>query len=173
MPYIKRIMIVGQPGSGKSTLAQELGSVLSLPVVHIDHIHWQAGWVERSGPEKDRLCSEVHAQDSWILEGGRSSTWLERLKRADTLIWLDFPLTVRAWRVFLRTLRYHGRTRPDLPDGCPERFNLEFPKWIWETRNSGRERMRELFDSAPADMQKYRVQNHRQVEELISILSEN
>ena len=78
-------MIVGQPGSGKSTLAKEFGSLLALPVVHIDHIHWQAGWIERSGPEKDRLCSEVHAQNSWIFEGDRSSTWLERLKRADTL----------------------------------------------------------------------------------------
>lgn len=168
MTTIKRIMIVGQPGSGKSTLAQGLGRLLTLPVVHMDRIHWQSGWIERSGLEKDRLCSEIHNQDSWIFEGGRSS---ERLQRADILIWLDFPLTVRAWRVFLRTLRYHGRTRPDLPDGCPERFNLEFAKWIWSTRSTGKERLQKLFDSAPVNMPKHRVQNLRQVEELISILA--
>ena len=171
MEAIKRIMIVGQPGSGKSTLARELGRLLKLPVVHIDHIHWQAGWIKRSGPEKDRLCSEVHARDSWIFEGGRSPTWAERLKRADTLIWLDFPLSVRAWRVVCRTIKHYGRTRPDLPGGCPERFSLEFTQWIWNTRKSGRDKMRELFDSAPDTKDKYRVQNKRQVEKLVSVLS--
>lgn len=172
MAHIKRIMIIGQPGSGKSTLARELGRLLTLPVVHIDHIHWQTGWIERSGPEKDRLCCEVHARDSWIFEGGRSSTWLERLERADILIWLDFPLTVRAWRVFWRTLRFHGKTRPDLPDGCPERFNMEFMKWIWNTRNSGRNRMLQLFESAPNEMPTYRLNNERQVKAIMANLSE-
>lgn len=45
---LKRIMIIGQPGSGKSTLAKLLGEITGLPVVHIDTIHWQTGWVERS-----------------------------------------------------------------------------------------------------------------------------
>ena len=170
---MKRIMIVGQPGSGKSTLARKLGSLLKLPVVHIDHIHWEAGWIERSGPEKDRLCSEVHARDTWIFEGGRSPTWGERLERADTLIWLDIPLSIRAWRVFRRTLRHHGKTRPDLPDGCPEQFNMEFVKWIWNTRKSARDKMRELYASAPEAKNKYQVQNKRQVDELIARLAES
>lgn len=83
MKKAKRIMIVGQAGSGKSTLARTMGSVLNLPVVHIDLIHWKSGWLERSGPEKDRLCSEVHAREKWIFEGGRLQTWPERLDRAD------------------------------------------------------------------------------------------
>ncbi len=164
-------MIVGQPGSGKSTLARELGELLALPVVHVDNIHWQAGWIERSGPEKDKLCSEVHAQDCWIFEGGRSSTWPERLNRADMLIWLDFPLSVRAWRILKRTLQYYGKTRPDLPEGCPERFSLEFTQWIWNTRNSGRKKMQQLFDAAPHGMPKHRVCNKSQVEKLVSNFS--
>lgn len=167
---MKRIMIVGQPGSGKSTLARELGECLTLPVVHVDHIHWQAGWIERSRAQKERLCSEAHAEDTWIFEGGQSSTWPERLDRADTLIWLDFPLTVRAWRVFRRTIQHYGRTRPDLPDGCPERFDLEFTKWIWNTRHSGKARMRKLFDCAPASKDKYWLKNQRQVNDFISTM---
>lgn len=165
-------MIVGQPGSGKSTLARRLGNLLHLPVVHIDLIHWQAGWVERPDSEKDKLCAEVHARDLWIFEGGRSSTWTERLERADTLIWLDLPLRVRAWRVFRRTLQYHGRTRPDLPEGCPERFNVEFLKWIWNSRNSARQRMWNLFDSAPADVEKFWLKNRRQVDKFIIYLTD-
>lgn len=150
-------MIIGQPGSGKSTLARAMGGITHLPVVHIDQIHWQAGWRERPSAEKDALCEEVHARDTWIFEGGHSATWPQRLARADTLIWLDYPLALRLWRVILRTLRYWGRSRPDLPDGCPEEFSLAFLRWIWKTRNSGRAKMQELFDGAPPEKTKYRL----------------
>ena len=134
-------MIIGQPGSGKSTLARAIGEITKLPVVHMDQIHWQPGWVERSRAEKDILCAQVHAKDKWIFEGGHSSTWPERLDRCDTLIWLDFPLAVRLYRVFGRTLQFRGRSRPILPEGCPEKLRFEFLKWIWNTRYSGRNKM--------------------------------
>ena len=156
---MQRVMIIGQPGSGKSVLAQELGRITYLPVYHIDHIHWMSGWIERPGSEKDVMCAEVHAREKWIFEGGRSVTWAERLDRADTLIWLDFPLSVRAWRVVWRTLRYLGRTRPDLPEGCPERFDLEFARWIWRTRETSRVGMERLFKGAPPDKDKHRLRS--------------
>ena len=115
---MRRVMIVGQPGSGKSTFARQLGAATGLPVVHIDRIHWQPGWVERSRDEKDRLTRAVHARETWIFEGGHSRTWPERLARADTLIWLDVPLPRRLWRVLRRAVtglrphaaRHAGRT---------------------------------------------------------------
>lgn len=164
---IKRVMIIGQPGSGKSTLARLLGSKLALPVVHIDLIHWQSGWIERSGPEKDKLCAEVHARDEWIFEGGRSNTWPERLDRADTLIFLDFPLRIRSYRILKRRFEYHGMSRPDLPEGCPENINREFVSFVWRTRKSARARMIELFDLVPADKQKYRLHNRSEVESFL------
>lgn len=148
---MQRVMIVGQPGSGKSTLARELGQCTGLPVVHIDTIHWQPGWVERSREEKTRLCLEVEAGDRWIFEGGHSSTWDNRLARADLLIWIDRSATLRFWRVLLRTLLNRGRSRPDLPENCPELLtNLpEFFSFMWRTRNSARSRMQQLLATAP------------------------
>jgi len=167
----RRIMIIGQPGAGKSTLARRLGQLLDLPVVHVDLIHWQPGWIERSGAEKDRLCAEAHARETWVFEGGRSSTWPERLARADVLIWLDFPLFIRAWRVCLRTLKYRGRSRPDMPEDCPERFNREFTEWIWSTRRSGREKMRALYDTVPQSKPKFRLDSRQSVDDFLSALS--
>ena len=60
----------------------------------MDHIHYASGWVERSKAEKTRLTREVHALDEWIFEGGHSTTYPERVARADTLIWLDVPVAV-------------------------------------------------------------------------------
>lgn len=161
---MQRVMIIGQPGSGKSTLARTLGTITHLPVVHIDHIHWKPGWVERSNPEKDALCAEVHAREKWIFEGGRSSTWPERLARADAVIWLDFPLGQRLWRVLLRTAVHLGRSRPDLPDGCPEHFSWTFLRWIWDTRQTSRDAMRRLYESVPPDKSRYHLTSKRQID---------
>ncbi len=148
---MQRVMIIGQPGSGKSTLARLLAARTGLPVYHIDHIHWMPGWIERSREEKTRLCAEVHARPQWIFEGGHSATWPERFDRADTVIWVDVPVMLRLWRVFWRTLRSLGRTRPDMPEGCPEQFSLEFYRFIWRTRRSSHAAMARLLAQAPQD----------------------
>lgn len=167
---MQRVMILGQPGSGKSTLAQKLGQRSGLPVFHIDKIHWSAGWVERPRDEKTRLCLEVHARPAWIFEGGHSATWPDRLSRADTIIWLDVPLALRLWRVVRRSLIYWGRSRPDMPDGCPEQFSLEFYRFIWRTRHSSRCAMQRLIDNAPAEKHIYILRNLREVEAFLNVL---
>ncbi|MGB9089440.1 MAG: AAA family ATPase [Pseudomonas farsensis] len=148
---MQRVMIVGQPGSGKSTLARQLGERTGLPVVHIDTIHWQPGWVERSPDEKTRLCHEVEARERWIFEGGHSTTWDNRLARADTLIWIDRSAPLRFWRVLLRTALNRGRSRPDLPSDCPDRLSRlpEFYGFMWRTRTSARAKMKQLAEQAP------------------------
>ena len=168
---MQRIMIVGQPGSGKSTLARHLGDLTGLPVVHIDRIHWQAGWVERSRAEKTRLCNEVEARESWIFEGGHSATWANRLARAEMLIWLDLPLGLRLWRVLRRSAVYHGRSRPDLPEGCPERIGpetLPFLRWIWDTRHSARDAMARLQARAVIEMPVIRLRSPAEVRRFLA-----
>ncbi|MEM6758854.1 MAG: AAA family ATPase [Pseudomonadota bacterium] len=136
---MKRVMILGQPGSGKSTLARQIGSATGLPVVHVDHIHWMSGWVERPKDEKIAMALAEQAKPEWVFEGGLSATKEDRLRRADTLIVIELPYALRMWRVIKRTVRHYGRTRPDLPDGCPEQVSLEFWRWIWNTRHTARE----------------------------------
>jgi adenylate kinase family enzyme len=171
---MKRVVIIGGPGSGKSTLARKMGAITGLPVVHIDHIHWQPGWVERSSAEKDRLTREVHARQEWIFEGGHFRTLDERLQRADTFIWLDFPVGVRLWGVLARTWRDYGRTRPDLPENCPERFNVEtlkFIHFIWTTRNRWRERLENVIMRPRAGLTCYRFKSIADIDAYTDALS--
>ena len=166
---MQRVMIVGQPGSGKTTLARELGKRTALPVIHIDTIHWQPGWIERSKDEKTRLCRKVEARDHWIFEGGHSVTWDSRIARADVLIWIDRSPLLRFWRVLLRTLTQRDGLRPDLPENCPERLgNLpEFFSFMWTTRKSARSKMKQLAASAPSTCRVVRLRSNRQARQFL------
>ena len=160
---------MGGPGSGKSTLARQLGAVTGLPVVHMDHIHHLSGWRPRPMAEKLALHDEVVARESWIFEGGLSRGYASRAARAELIVFLDFPLVQRLYRVLRRTVQYYGRTRPDLPEGCPEQFSAEFLWWIVSTAR--RNRLRDLaFLEAHAEKTRI-LRSRREVARLVEEFS--
>lgn len=172
---MRRVMIVGQPGSGKSTLARQLGQRTDLPVHHMDHIHWMPGWVERPHAEKTRLALQVEAQETWIFEGGHSVTYASRAARADLILWLDVPLRLRVWRILRRSLLHRGQTRPDLPEGCPERFGpetLPFWRYVWTSRRTGRDRIARMVADAPPVTRVIRLTSLAEVRRFLDSLPE-
>jgi len=123
---MRRVMIIGPCGSGKSTLAREIAPRLGLPLVHMDQLGWQAGWVETPDEElRDRLAAAV-AGNAWLIEGNYGSVMAPRLARADTVIYLDFPISLCLWRLARRVFASRGKVRPDMAEGCPERFDAAF-----------------------------------------------
>ena len=165
-------MICGGSGSGKSTLGRIMGERLGLPVYHMDHIHWKSGWVERDQDDRKAMVREIVAKDTWIFEGNHSRTHQERLARADTLIWIDLPILLRQWRVFARTVRSYGQSRPDLPDGCPERFDrgtLEFWGFIWRTRRAARAKLAAIA-ADPGHIKVHHLASRAQVRAFIASL---
>ena len=149
---MQRVMIVGGPGSGKSTLARDMGSQINLPVHHMDHIHWMPGWVQRPRSDRIKMAHGVERGDRWIFEGNFSSTFDHRATRADTLIWLDLPVSLRLWRVAWRSVRFYGQERPDMAPGCVEGIHhetLHFFRWIWDTRHTHRRKVEKLISAHP------------------------
>ncbi|HEY3416972.1 MAG TPA: DNA topology modulation protein [Armatimonadota bacterium] len=126
----QRIMIIGSGGAGKSTLARQLGDTLGVPVIHLDAEYWRPGWVETPKEEWRRIVESLAQRERWIIDGNYGGTLPVRMAAADTIILLDYPWPLCLWRVLIRILRYHGRSRPDIGPGCPERFDWEFIKWI-------------------------------------------
>jgi adenylate kinase family enzyme len=55
-----------------------------------------------------------------------------RLSAADTIIFLDISRVICVFRVFKRMIKYRNGTRPDMREGCNEKLDFKFLKWIWD-----------------------------------------
>lgn len=133
---MNRVLIIGPCGSGKSTLARELAPRMGLPLVHMDQLGWQTGWIETEKAELRARLAQAVAGERWLIEGNYGSTLAPRLERADTVIYLDFPIRLCLWRLTKRIITMRGQSRPDMPEGCPERFDAAF-FWYVMTWNFG------------------------------------
>tara|TARA_R110002110_G_scaffold374877_1_gene584674 strand:+ start:41 stop:550 length:510 start_codon:yes stop_codon:yes gene_type:complete len=131
---MNRILIIGCSGGGKSTLSRTLSARLALPVTHLDVLWWKPGWVDSTYDEFRPKVAAVAATDRWIIDGNFSQTFDIRMPRADTIIWIDQPRWLCLWRAFWRTTSQFGHNRADLAPGCPEKYDWEFYKFIWNYR---------------------------------------
>lgn len=164
---MERIVIIGCGGSGKSTLARQLGEKLDLPVVHLDRLFWRPGWVQVSQEEFDKLHQAELAKDKWIMDGNFNRTIPERIQRCDTVIYLDFSRIACLLGVLKRVITTYGKTRPDMGEGCPERIDWEFLKWVWNFNKNKRERNYKLLNEA-AHAETVVLKNRRAVKRFIN-----
>lgn len=163
---MNRIAVIGPPGSGKSTLSRRLGERLDVPVTHLDCLYWNPCWVETPRPAFADKVRDAVSGDRWVLDGNYGSTQHIVLPAADTIVFLDFPRAICAWRVVARYLAHRGRSRPDMNPGCPEQLNFEFIEYIWTFHEHARPRIisrlaqrradqRLIILNAPADVARF------------------
>lgn len=132
-----KVAIIGHSGAGKSTLAEWLGQQYHYPVLHLDKLNFEAGWVERDREEAKALAKAfMDENDHWIIEGNYK--WMDqkrRLEEADWIFILDLPRFVCFKQAYGRYRRLKGTTRSSMAAGCEEKFDFEFMKWIlWDSR---------------------------------------
>ncbi len=135
---MKRVLVIGSGGAGKSTFAARLGEALGLPVIHLDRFYWRAGWVETPKGEWRGRVEELIRGDAWVMDGNYSGTLDIRLEACDAVVFLDVPRAVCLWRVLKRAVTYRKGGRPDMAEGCVEKIDLEFLRWIWDYPNRTR-----------------------------------
>lgn len=113
---MKRILVTGNAGSGKTTLATLVASRTGLPYVGLDKVVWQPQWEKTPRTVRLKQESSIANEAAWVVDG--VSTLL--LEAADTVVFLDFPRHRCFWRALCRNLPYLFRSRPGLPEQCPE-----------------------------------------------------
>ena len=166
---MERILIIGCSCSGKSTLARAMGDKLGLPVVHLDQLWWREGWVNTTREEFDSCLERELEKDRWIIDGNYSRTMDKRIARCDTVIYLDFSRWVCLLGMLQRVLGSYGKVRPDMAPGCPERFDWEFIRWIWNYNKRNRPD-NELHLAKARHAEKIVLKNRKQVRAFLQTL---
>lgn len=124
----QRVVIVGDSCSGKSTLGVDLARWMACPFIELDALYWKPDWTPSEIPPFRKEVDQATRAPNWVLAGNydsvRDLTW----PRADTVIWLDFPLWVTLPRIVTRSYR---RWRDDelLWGTNRERFFNQFMLW--------------------------------------------
>ncbi|WP_335872667.1 topology modulation protein [Bacillus sp. 2205SS5-2] len=143
---MKKILVMGiSAGVGKSTFARKLAEKINIDVYHLDTMYWKSGWKEASLEEFSTKQKEIVEKDVWIIEGNYRSTNHIRIPHADTIIYLELPLYLCLFRVIKRYFTNIGQNRPDMGDGCTEKLDWAFLKFIYTTYHPRKEKMEELF----------------------------
>ena len=166
---MERVLIIGCGGAGKSTLARAMGEKLGIPVVHLDQLWWKPGWVESSREAFDEKLAQILKEPQWIMDGNFDRTMPQRIARCDTVVYLDFNRFACLMGVLKRVLTTYGKTRPDMAEGCPERLDWEFLKWVWNFNRNKREKNYRLLNETPG-IEKIVLKNRRMVNRFLKSL---
>ena len=102
---MERINVVGTSCSGKTTLARAVAGRLGIPHVELDALYWDRDWTPVPDELFRRRVTAAVTGERWVVDGGyspiRDLTW----SRADTVVWLDYPMPLVIGRWARRTIR--------------------------------------------------------------------
>lgn len=99
-----RILVLGRTGSGKTTLARQLARARGAPHIELDSLYFEPGFNTVSLPVLRERTVAAIARDRWVTDGNKSAVRDLVWPRADTVVWLDYPLAVSLWRLGKRAV---------------------------------------------------------------------
>jgi adenylate kinase family enzyme len=161
---VNRIMVIGCCGSGKSTFSRKLQALTQLDLFHLDQYYWKPHWVETPKTEWAEIVQNLANKPAWIIDGTYGGTMDIRLKLADTIIYFDYPTWKCLWRVLKRNVNYWGKVRPDMPEGCKERFDLAFLHYVAIFNTIKRKKILAQLDSVKNSKKIIIFKNDKQAE---------
>jgi adenylate kinase family enzyme len=167
----RRIMVVGSGGAGKSTFARELAGRTGLPLIHLDRDYWRPGWMPTPHDEWAEHVRELSRGDAWIIDGNYGGSLSIRVQRCDAIVFFDMPRLTCVGGVLQRWLGHRFRPRPDLPEGCPEKIDMAFLRWIWDYPRNSRPRVAAALQLAEPGVEIVTITRRAQARTILDAVS--
>lgn len=143
---MNKIIVIGCPGSGKSTFAKELKKIYNIPLYHLDLIWNKPDKTTVTREEFDLELNKIFNEDEWIIDGNYQRTIERRIKEANTIFLLDYPLEVCLNGATSRV----GLKRDDMP-WIEENLNEEFKQKILDFSQDKLPKIYELLNNYKED----------------------
>jgi adenylate kinase family enzyme len=157
-------------------MAGRLAARLGARHIELDALHWDPNWTEAPWDVFRERLAPALATDRWVVDGNysrvRDLTW----GRADTLVWLDYPLLLTLVRLTRRTIRRVVR-RELLWNGNRERLWVQFTRdslFVWALTTHARRRreiLASLADPAFTHLTTVRLRSPRQAAKWLSAVA--
>ncbi len=164
---MERIFITGNAGSGKTTLSKQIGKILKRDVINLDKIVWKPYWSLTPSAERSVQICNLIKSNRWIIEGVSKDV----LKASDTVIFLDYSRRISYWRVLKRNLRYLFKTRPELPEKCPEILVIKkLIQIIWNFNNKVRPCILDHIEENKHVKNIFHIRENSEIKSLLSII---
>lgn len=151
MNKYKRILIIGSAGSGKTVLSNKLSKELNIEVTHLDKLYWLPNWKKQSDEYCLEITKELTNKEEWILDGNYIQTLDERLSKADLVIFLKINRFECIRSLFRRKKLTVKKkiVRDDLADGCADKLDFCFLKWVFSFNKKYAPRLLEKINNYP------------------------
>ena len=172
--FVRRVVVIGTTGSGKSTLAEQLAAQNGLRVIELDALFWGRDWQPVPLELFRHRVERETRDDGWIVVGNygqvRDIVW----PNADTLIWLDLPLSLVMWRLVRRTVRRAASKEELWGTGNRETFRNSFLSrqsillWALKTHRRNRQKYAVECEGLAREKRVIRLQNKRQIERFVT-----
>ena len=170
---MNKVIILGPCGSGKSTYSKLLAETSKLPLFHLDQHFFLPNWQEKPRLEWIAINKKLVQGNRWIIEGNYGSTMEIRINAADTIIYLDTSTFTSMWRVIKRTIRFHGRQRPDCAEGCNERWDVEFLHYVLTFNFVKKPKILNRIKKLRPDLRIIQLKSQRERDEFLENLIKN
>jgi adenylate kinase family enzyme len=150
---MQRILVMGSSGSGKSTFARRLSEITNIPAVSMDALFWKPGWIESDLDEFRQRVTEATSQPRWIMDGNYTSRGAGELRRrlSDTIFWFDLPRSACMFGVLRRIAGSYGQVRSEMGEGCPEKIDFDFLRYVWTFGELQRPKLLAYFEALRPD----------------------
>lgn len=155
---MRRILVLGSGGAGKTVLARRLSSALSIPVVHLDALYYDADWRPRPLEEFASAQRQALAAERVIVDGNYASSLPLRLAAADTVIVLDLSARTCLASILRRRWRYRGGQHAD---GVFDRLSVGFIRYVINYRRRTLPRVLDLITQHAPTARVFRLTSRR------------
>ncbi|GIG68725.1 hypothetical protein Pen01_50200 [Phytomonospora endophytica] len=147
------MIILGRGGAGKSTLATALGAASGLPAVELDEHFWGPGLEATPRERWAEVQAELAAAERWIMDGdlGPYDVLEVRLRRADTVLVLDYSFPRCAWRALRRSWE-----------------RADFWVWVWSWRRRSRPGILDAIATHAGDAELHVLRSPRAAERFLA-----